>query len=145
MLANLLNHFVLQRLILQPQGVPTKVVCLTQALNVDDLRDDDEYEDIVEDMRQEGGKYGKILLNYLPQFFLMGIFFNNFLCFLLCLYLCFTALSCSTFCYKESSLTYTDRRLSNPLYNLLDDIMCDLNLFDLFCFVDSNFLHVICR
>ncbi|XVF75584.1 hypothetical protein PTKIN_Ptkin13bG0198700 [Pterospermum kingtungense] len=81
------QQIALQRLILQPQGVPTKVVCLTQALNVDDLRDDEEYEDIVEDMRQEGGKY---------------------------------ALSCSTFCYKESSLTYTDRRLSNPLiYNYL--------------------------
>ena len=58
LLANLLILFVFQRLILQPQGVPTKVVCLTQALNVDDLRDDEEYEDIVEDMRQEGGKYG---------------------------------------------------------------------------------------
>ena len=43
---------------MQPQGMPTKVVCLTRALNVDDLRDDEEYEDIVEDMRQEGGKYG---------------------------------------------------------------------------------------
>lgn len=46
---------------LQPQGMPTKVVCLTQALCEDDLRDDEEYEDIVEDMRQEGGKHGEIL------------------------------------------------------------------------------------
>lgn len=47
---------------LQPQGVPTKVVCLTQAISEDDLRDDEEYGDIVEDMRQEGGKHGKIIL-----------------------------------------------------------------------------------
>ncbi|XWS75183.1 hypothetical protein CRYUN_Cryun01aG0063400 [Craigia yunnanensis] len=57
----------LTRLILQPQGVPTKVVCLTQALNVDDLRDDDEYEDIVEDMRQEGGKYGALVNVVIPR------------------------------------------------------------------------------
>ncbi|XWS45391.1 hypothetical protein CRYUN_Cryun15aG0132500 [Craigia yunnanensis] len=56
------QQIAFQRLILQPQGVPTKVVCLTQALSEDDLRDDEEYDDIVEDMRQEGGKHGKILL-----------------------------------------------------------------------------------
>ncbi|XP_016748412.1 splicing factor U2af large subunit B isoform X3 [Gossypium hirsutum] len=61
------QQIALQRLILQPQGVPTKVVCLTQALNVDDLRDDDEYEDIVEDMRQEGGKYGALVNIVIPR------------------------------------------------------------------------------
>ncbi|XWS33741.1 hypothetical protein CRYUN_Cryun22dG0109500 [Craigia yunnanensis] len=55
------QQIALQRLILQPQGVSTKVVCLTQALSEDDLRDDEEYEDIVEDMRQEGGKHGALL------------------------------------------------------------------------------------
>ncbi|XP_021295775.1 splicing factor U2af large subunit B-like isoform X4 [Herrania umbratica] len=61
------QQIALQRLILQPQGVPTKVVCLTQALNVDDLRDDEEYEDIVEDMRQEGGKYGALVNVVIPR------------------------------------------------------------------------------
>ncbi|KAE8682041.1 Splicing factor U2af large subunit B [Hibiscus syriacus] len=61
------QQIALQRLILQPQGVQTKVVCLTQALNVDDLRDDDEYEDIVEDMRQEGGKYGALVNVVIPR------------------------------------------------------------------------------
>ncbi|KAB2085953.1 hypothetical protein ES319_A05G432000v1 [Gossypium barbadense] len=61
------EQIALQRLILQPQGVPTKVVCLTQALNVDDLRDDEEYEDIVEDMRQEGGKYGELVNVVIPR------------------------------------------------------------------------------
>lgn len=41
--------------------LPTKVVCLTQVVTVDELKDDEEYEDILEDMRTEGGKYGKIL------------------------------------------------------------------------------------
>jgi splicing factor U2AF subunit len=38
-------------------ALPTKVVCLTQVVTADELRDDEEYEDIVEDMREEGRKY----------------------------------------------------------------------------------------
>jgi splicing factor U2AF 65 kDa subunit len=46
--------------VLQVGGaLPTKVVCLTQVVTADELRDDEEYEDIVEDMREEGRKYGK--------------------------------------------------------------------------------------
>lgn len=37
----------------------TKVVCLTQVVTEDELRNDEEYEDIVVDMRDEGGKFGK--------------------------------------------------------------------------------------
>ncbi|XVE75401.1 hypothetical protein DITRI_Ditri12bG0091300 [Diplodiscus trichospermus] len=61
------QQIALQRLIFQLQGVPTKVVCLAEALNVDDLRDDEEYEDIVEDMRQEGGKYGALVNVVIPR------------------------------------------------------------------------------
>ncbi|OMO93053.1 hypothetical protein COLO4_17145 [Corchorus olitorius] len=61
------QQIAFQRLMLQPQGVPTKVVCLTQALNVDDLTDNEEYEDIVEDMRQEGGKYGPLVNVVIPR------------------------------------------------------------------------------
>jgi hypothetical protein len=32
---------------------------LTQVVGADELRDDEEYEDIMEDMRTEGEKYGK--------------------------------------------------------------------------------------
>ena len=46
---------------LQPGGTPTKIVCLTQVVTADDLRDDEEYAEIMEDMRQEGGKFGKQL------------------------------------------------------------------------------------
>ncbi|KAJ0252292.1 Splicing factor U2af large subunit A [Hirschfeldia incana] len=42
---------------LQPAPVATTVVCLTQVVNEDELRDDEEFEDIMEDMRQEGGKF----------------------------------------------------------------------------------------
>lgn len=47
---------------LQPGTLPTKVVCLTQVVSADELRDDEEYEDILEDMRGEGGKYGNFHL-----------------------------------------------------------------------------------
>ncbi|KAK8606774.1 hypothetical protein V6N13_052531 [Hibiscus sabdariffa] len=57
---------IASQLILQPQGVPTKVVCLTQAISEDDLRDDEEYGDIVEDMREEGGKYGALVNVVIP-------------------------------------------------------------------------------
>lgn len=43
-----------------PSSVATKVVCLTQVVTADELRDDDEYEDILEDMRLEGGKFGTL-------------------------------------------------------------------------------------
>jgi len=56
-----LSQTLLQRLMFQPGGTPTKIVCLTQVVTADDLRDDEEYAEIMEDMRQEGGKFGKQL------------------------------------------------------------------------------------
>ena len=47
-----------QKLVYQVGALPTKVVCLTQVVTADELKDDEEYEDIMEDMRLEGGKYG---------------------------------------------------------------------------------------
>ncbi|KAJ0251112.1 Splicing factor U2af large subunit A [Hirschfeldia incana] len=41
----------------QPGPAATTVVCLTQVVTEDELKDDEEYEDIMEDMRQEGGKF----------------------------------------------------------------------------------------
>ena len=43
----------------QVGALPTKVICLTQVVTADELKDDEEYEDIMEDMRLEAGKYGK--------------------------------------------------------------------------------------
>lgn len=53
----------MQKLIYQPGALATKIVCLTQVVSVDELKDDEEYEDILEDMRLEGGKFGEDLTN----------------------------------------------------------------------------------
>lgn len=46
----------------QPGALPTKVVCLTEVVTADDLRDDDEYQDIMIDMKEEGEKFGTFML-----------------------------------------------------------------------------------
>ncbi|KAM7252288.1 hypothetical protein ACFE04_024171 [Oxalis oulophora] len=61
------QQIAIQRLMLQPGSAPTKVVCLSQVVTVDELRDDDEYEDILEDMRQEGGKFGALVNIAIPR------------------------------------------------------------------------------
>jgi hypothetical protein len=48
-----------QRLVYEVGALPTKVVCLTHVISPDDLRDDEEYSDILEDMTLEARKYGK--------------------------------------------------------------------------------------
>ncbi|XP_062183485.1 splicing factor U2af large subunit A-like isoform X1 [Phragmites australis] len=58
----------MQKLVYQVGGaLPTKVVCLTQVVTADELRDDEEYEDIVEDMREEGRKYGNLVKVVIPR------------------------------------------------------------------------------
>ncbi|KAL5752720.1 hypothetical protein ACOSP7_022916 [Xanthoceras sorbifolium] len=61
------QQIALQRLMLQPGAVATKVVCLTQVVTPDELKDDEEYEDILEDMRQEGGKFGTLVNVVIPR------------------------------------------------------------------------------
>merc|ERR1711915_606455 len=78
-LAQAQQHIALQKLALQvgsgvpglfpalgPPETPTKVVSLTQVVSADELRDDEEYEEILEDMREECGKYGSIV-NLVPR------------------------------------------------------------------------------
>lgn len=36
----------------------TKVLCLTHAVSADELKDDEDYEEILDDMRQECSKFG---------------------------------------------------------------------------------------
>lgn len=45
-------------LLQQPGAATSKVICLTEVVSADELRDDEEYEDIMEDMKQEGEKFG---------------------------------------------------------------------------------------
>ncbi|KAJ4981611.1 hypothetical protein NE237_032448 [Protea cynaroides] len=46
---------------------PTKVVCLTEVVSVDELRDDEEYEEILEDMREESRKFGSLVNLLVPR------------------------------------------------------------------------------
>ncbi|CAA7035789.1 unnamed protein product [Microthlaspi erraticum] len=61
------QQIAFQRIMLQPGAVPTTVVCLTQVVAEDELRDDEEFEDIMEDMRQEGGKFGALTNVVIPR------------------------------------------------------------------------------
>ena len=59
LLYSFLTVFLSQKLMLQPGAVSTKVLCLTQVVTPEELINDEDYEDIMEDMRGEGGKFGK--------------------------------------------------------------------------------------
>ncbi|KAG0477367.1 hypothetical protein HPP92_014208 [Vanilla planifolia] len=61
------QQVALQKLVFQAGSLPTKVVCLSQVVIEDDLKDDEVYEDIVEDMRTEGGKYGALVNVVIPR------------------------------------------------------------------------------
>ncbi|CAK9150732.1 unnamed protein product [Ilex paraguariensis] len=51
------QQIAMQRLMLQPGALATKVICLTHVVTADELKDDEDYEDILEDMRTECGKF----------------------------------------------------------------------------------------
>ncbi|KAK6922738.1 RNA recognition motif domain [Dillenia turbinata] len=61
------QQIALQKLILQPGALATNVVCLTQVVTAEELKDDEEYEDIMEDMRIEGGKFGSLVNVVIPR------------------------------------------------------------------------------
>ncbi|KAK9284972.1 hypothetical protein L1049_024154 [Liquidambar formosana] len=51
------HQIALKRLMLPPGAVATKIVCVTHMVSADELKDDREYEGILEGMRQEGRKF----------------------------------------------------------------------------------------
>uniref|UniRef100_A0A5B7BQ83 Splicing factor U2af large subunit n=1 Tax=Davidia involucrata TaxID=16924 RepID=A0A5B7BQ83_DAVIN len=61
------QQIALQRFMLQPAALATKVLCLTQVVSVDELREDEDYEDILEDMRLECGKFGTLVNVVIPR------------------------------------------------------------------------------
>ncbi|KAI6674890.1 hypothetical protein NL676_002796 [Syzygium grande] len=61
------QQIALQKLMYQLGALATKVVCLTQVVTEDELKDDGENEDILEDMRQEGGKFGNLVNVAIPR------------------------------------------------------------------------------
>lgn len=82
LLAQAQQHVALQKIALQAGGFnfvgvtlpplpttdnPTKILCLNQAVTVDELRDDSEYEEILEDMRDECGKFGALVNIIIPR------------------------------------------------------------------------------
>ncbi|KAK3018851.1 hypothetical protein RJ639_004416 [Escallonia herrerae] len=81
-LAQAQQHIAIQKMALQVGGInlpgiglgpmapaetPTKILCLTEVVNADDLADDEEYEEILEDMREEGGKFGDLTNVVIPR------------------------------------------------------------------------------
>ncbi|XP_023771626.2 splicing factor U2af large subunit B-like [Lactuca sativa] len=44
----------------------TKVLCLTQVVTEDELKDDEDYQDILEDMKIECGKFGSLVNVVIP-------------------------------------------------------------------------------
>ncbi|KAK4347963.1 hypothetical protein RND71_034302 [Anisodus tanguticus] len=61
------QQIALQRLMLQPGALATKVLCLTQVVEVDELSNDDDYQDILEDMRTECGRFGSLVNVVIPR------------------------------------------------------------------------------
>ncbi|KAK9267249.1 hypothetical protein L1049_009671 [Liquidambar formosana] len=81
-LAQAQQHIAIQKMVLQAGGLsvpgvgvatiatgetPTKVLCLTEAITPDELRDDEEFEEILEDMRDECGKFGALVDIIIPR------------------------------------------------------------------------------
>eukprot|EP00249_Psilotum_nudum_P023095 c28745_g1_i4 orf=1259-2452(+) len=52
--------------------IPTRVVCLSQVVSPDELKDDEEFEEIYDDMKEECSKYGTVVSLVIPRPKLMG-------------------------------------------------------------------------
>jgi len=48
-------------------GLPTEVLCLLNMVMPDELTDEEEYEDILEDIREECAKYGEVRSIEIPR------------------------------------------------------------------------------
>lgn len=51
----------------QMGGIPTEVLCLMNMVAPEELLDDEEYEEIVEDVRDECSKYGQVKSIEIPR------------------------------------------------------------------------------
>lgn len=80
LLAQAQQHVAMQKMALQAGGFnflgvslpaatenSTKILCLNQVVTVDELRDDNEYDEILEDMREECGKFGALVNIIIPR------------------------------------------------------------------------------
>ena len=48
-------------------GLPTEVLCLLNMVTEEELKDEEEYEDILEDIREECSKYGEVRSLEIPR------------------------------------------------------------------------------
>lgn len=56
------------------------MLCLTEVVSPDELRDDEDYEDIMEDMRTECGKFGKhflLIISPMNSYVAILLFLNS--------------------------------------------------------------------
>ena len=51
----------------QMGGIPTEVLCLMNMVAPEELLDDEEYEEILEDVREECSKYGQVKSIEIPR------------------------------------------------------------------------------
>lgn len=49
------------------ESLPTRVVCLINVVTLEELRDEEDYEDILDDMKDECGKYGRVKSIEIPR------------------------------------------------------------------------------
>ncbi|CAH9088443.1 unnamed protein product [Cuscuta epithymum] len=61
------QQIALQRFMLQPGTPSTKVLCLTQMVAEDELKEDEDYKDILEDINMECGKFGNLVNVIIPR------------------------------------------------------------------------------
>ncbi|XP_019154667.1 PREDICTED: splicing factor U2af large subunit B-like isoform X3 [Ipomoea nil] len=62
------QQIAMQRLMLQQPGPPsTKIVCLTQMVDEEELKDDENYADLLEDIKMECGKFGDLVNVVIPR------------------------------------------------------------------------------
>lgn len=52
---------------MQMGGIPTEVLCLMNMVAPEELLDDEEYEEIVEDVKEECSKYGQVKSIEIPR------------------------------------------------------------------------------
>ncbi|KAL3615055.1 hypothetical protein CASFOL_040716 [Castilleja foliolosa] len=74
MLAQAQQHIAIQKMALGIEPlvnveveIPTKVLCLSEAVTTDELMDDGEYEEILEDMKEECQKFGELIDVVIPR------------------------------------------------------------------------------
>lgn len=61
------QQIALQRFMLQPGTLSTRVLCLTQMVDESELKEDEDYKDILEDINMECGKFGNLVSVVIPR------------------------------------------------------------------------------